>query len=497
VSTISVSLTAPAGTDERVRRLAPLGLVVALALVMLLNAASWLDAGFGESHDGRNAALWGMSSRALRNEPIGSRLGSEYAPGSSYANHPPLIIGETAAAELVGGEHRAATRAPAWIGSLIALVLLCRLLLNAGLSPAAVAAGVVTTCGSAMFLVYGTMLDTPVTSLPVTLAVLLGWQRACQQRPWPWLALGAVGALAGLAGWQSFVFAALAAGALAIDALARRGRWSPVVALGGGAAIGLATTFAWIGWAYGSLSPVLTKEDTYSTGAGLRDTMEIQFRHLWDLMPLALAIAAVGLVIAVRDPRVRALLAVCAVAVVGYAAAFRGAAEMHDYWNYAILLPIAIAVSSGFDRLIRSVAAPRRTRVVFVSLLVAAGCLAISVAQPSDAEYSLHAGVAGVSLAHLARDGATDDGPAIAYLAIGQAHAAWIDYETGRPGLALGSVAELERLAADRPDFPVLVAFSWPPTAREQMVARGAIAIEGSFALVPADVLYRSKTSSE
>jgi hypothetical protein len=131
------------------------------------------------------------------------------------------------------------------------------------------------------------------------------------------------------------------------------------------------------------------------------------------------------------------------------------------------------------------------------SLIVATGCLAISVAQPSDAEYSLQAGVAGVSLARIARDRTAADGPVVAYLAIGRAHAAWIDYETGRPGLAVNASTDLERLALERPDFPVMIALSQPPTERERELAAQAIAIEGSFALVPAEVLHRSKTHSE
>ena len=50
-----------------------------------------------------------------------------------------------------------------------------------------------------MFLVYGTMLDTPITSFPFTLAIVLAWQRARQGRPWPVpivIALSVVAALA-------------------------------------------------------------------------------------------------------------------------------------------------------------------------------------------------------------------------------------------------------------------------------------------------------------
>jgi len=80
---------------RRTRRqeLAPVGILGALAVVFLLNASPWLGSGFGESHDGRNAAVWGLASRALREDPIKNHLGGDLGPGYRYADHPPLIIG--------------------------------------------------------------------------------------------------------------------------------------------------------------------------------------------------------------------------------------------------------------------------------------------------------------------------------------------------------------------------------------------------------------------
>lgn len=189
MDTVSVAdVGKPAVTTERIDRhsrkqLRPLLMVVLLGALLLVHASAWLASPFGETHDGRNAAVWGLASRALRNEPLGSDLGGQLGPGYRYANHPPLIVAETAAAETVAGENRLVTRSPAWAGSLVALALVSWLLLDTGLSPVAVAAGVTVTFGSGMFLVYGTMLDTPVTSFPVTIAVLIAWQRARQRRP--------------------------------------------------------------------------------------------------------------------------------------------------------------------------------------------------------------------------------------------------------------------------------------------------------------------------
>ena len=476
-------------------RLAPLGLVVVLAVVLLLHAAPWITAGFGESHDGRNAATWGLSSRALREDPIGSRLGGYVGSDWQYANHPPLIIGETALVETIAGEHRIVTRAPAWLGSLVALFLLCWLLLDAGLSPTAVAAGVVSTCGSTMFLVYGTMLDTPITSFPFTLAILFAWQRAWQRRPWPIPIVVALSVLAALAGWQSLVFVALAAASLAYRAMRRERDWSQPLAMGCAAFIGLVATLAWIRWVYGSFTPLLDKEESRTHGAGILTTMHLQLDLLWGLMPTALIIGALGIAFVVCDPRVRALFALGTIAVVGYALVFRGAAEMHDYWNYAALVPLCVAATAGFDYLLRNVSTSRRTLSAVASLLVATCCLTIAATRPTSAQYSIERSIGTVALAHIAQDLPHDNaGPALAYVSVDRALSPWIQYEIGQPGLALHGLGDLERLADEHPDFPVLVILANSNDSAQTHLRANAFAIEGSFALVPASVLQHTQT---
>jgi hypothetical protein len=439
--------------------------------------------------------MWGLSSRALRDDPIGSRFGGVRPASGSYANHPPLIIGETAIAETIAGEHRVATRSPAWLGSIVALILLCWLLLDAGLSPTAVAAGVVTTCGSAMFLVYGTMLDTPVTSLPFALAVLLAWQRARQGRPWPAAVLVALGVLAGLAGWQCFAFAAIAVATLALDSVRRRRSWGPTLALGAGAILGLVTTLVWIHWVYGSFTPLLHQRTYRSDGSPLLGSARIQLSILWALMPMAMIIGSVGAFIAARDTRVRALLAISTASVIGYALAFRGAAEIHDYWNYAALIPLAVGASAGFDRLTSSAAASRHTLFRFGSLAVAATCLIIALTQPSDAQDRIEAGLVPLRLAHIARDLPHDDA-ALAYFAPGD-RSFWIEYETGAPALALSSVDDLQRLAEANPNFPVLLGYTEMTADQRANVTGNAFAIEGSYALVPASVVARATSTPQ
>ncbi|MEO8696739.1 MAG: hypothetical protein ABI658_24730 [Acidimicrobiales bacterium] len=69
---------------------------------------------------------------------------------------------------------------------------------------------------------------------------------------------------------------------------------------------------------------------------------------------LALVIGMVGIAFAVCDARVGALFGLSAAAVIGYGIFCRGGAEMHDYWNYAALVPLAVAASAGFDHLARA-----------------------------------------------------------------------------------------------------------------------------------------------
>ncbi|MEZ5178191.1 MAG: hypothetical protein R2746_07890 [Acidimicrobiales bacterium] len=114
---------------------------------------------------------------------MASKFGGAPRHSDAYANHPPLIVAETVVAELVAGEHRIVTRSPAWVGSLVALALVAWLLVDAGLSRLATVSGVAVAFGSAMFLVYGSMLDTPVTSVPFALALLVAWQRAARIAP--------------------------------------------------------------------------------------------------------------------------------------------------------------------------------------------------------------------------------------------------------------------------------------------------------------------------
>jgi hypothetical protein len=212
-------------------------------------------------------------------------------------------------------------------------------------------------------------------------------------------------------------------------------------------------------------------------------------------MPLALVMGTAGVAFAVRDARVRALFGLSAAAVSGYGIVFRGGAEMHDYWNFALLVPLAVAASAGFDHLARAASPTRRNLVVVGSLLVAAACLTISVTQPSSAQYALENGVGTVELARVAEGLPHEEGgPVLAYLSTDGALWRWIDYETGSPGIALQDTADLARLADRAPDLPVLVVLVKSSEAVRALLEANAFAIEGPYGLVPASVANRARS---
>jgi len=142
------------------------------------------------------------------------------------------------------GRRPAATGAPAWLGSLAALGLLVVLLRERGLSLLAVATGVSVVALSSMFLTYGAMLDTPMTSLPFGVGLLLLWQRVRAGRRVHALLAFSVAALAALAGWQSMLVATAVAG-WELAARLRGARRRGALALVAGAVVGAGMALLW------------------------------------------------------------------------------------------------------------------------------------------------------------------------------------------------------------------------------------------------------------
>jgi hypothetical protein len=454
----------PASAAERSRpgeRWAALGLLVVVAVGFLVLAGDRITGGFGNSDDGINGAVWATSSQALREEgPLDSALGGRRPDGTRYASHPPLIVIDAALAETVAGERPVATRAPAWLGTLVALGLLWVLLRDLAVPPLRAAAAVLATAGTHMVLVYGAMVDTPVTSLPFGVALVVLWARAWRGVPPPWWAAAGVAALAALSGWQAALAGGLAALALALRPPVGRASLARALPFGLGTAGGAALSLGWGLWTYGSFGEYRRKLELRSgatEGVGLGDVVSFQVPWLAQLLGLGL-LALVLAVVALRDPRWRPVAGLGLATVAGYAVLFRGAAAGHQYWLYWALLPVAV----GFGYLFGPVAGRVRrdlgasaTATGVACVVVAVVVVGIDLTRPDQAGTLVDEGRGTLALVTAAE--LPDDQDALPYVGrVGQADD-WVPYATGRPARALADPARLEALAAEAPDHLVLV----------------------------------------
>jgi hypothetical protein len=381
-----------------------------------------------------------------------------------------LIVVETALAETVAGAHEPVTRAPAWLASLVALVLLYRLGRSLGLDGVAAAAAATATAATPMFWVYGVMLDTPVTSFPFGVAVILLWFRdwraiapdppaAAQPAPVPIALSGLVSVLAGLAGWQAGLLAVLCGATLAVRAARRRpGALRAALPYLAGAAVGIGLSVAWGWWAYGGLKALSDKFTRRSgSGAGVSPVDVVTFQVPWLFQLLGLGmIGLVAAAVSLRDKVFRPLAAMSLTIVGLYCLLFREAAAGHQYWVYWSLLPTMV----GFAYAFRAISAATRDAglsdtartAVVVGLAVLLGV--IDVGRGSEAEQLITDGEHPVELL---QHQTLPPGDAVYY--VGQAFRpdSWIVYYTGRHGQSIASTDDLARLARDQPDTPVLI----------------------------------------
>jgi hypothetical protein len=435
-----------------------LGLIV---VVFLIVSAPRISAPFGDSDEGINGAVWATNSRALREAGVvDSRLGGRRLDGTSYATHPPLIVISTAAAETLVGEHEWATRMPAWVGSIAAVVLLYLLSRSIGVGSPAAAAAVAATALTPMFFTYGFMLDTPVVSLPFRIAVLLLWHRQWRADDggwaWPPVAVAAVCALAALAGWQAAVLVGLAAVTLLVRGARNedRGLREALPFIIGGL-IGVVASLSWTWWVYGdfaTLGDKFFRRSGESSTVGVDDMVSFQIPWLAQLLGLGLA-GLGACVAALWDRRARALAAMGLAIVVVYAVAFRQAAAGHQYWNYWALIPTAIGFAWAFDRLAKDLPA-RAVAPTLVGACTVLGFLNLVVFDDEALRYIDD----GHEVAELvvARP-IPDEQGGIPY--VGQAFRpnAWLEYYTGLPAAQLESQEQLDTVAASEPEYVVVV----------------------------------------
>jgi len=334
------------------RRRSPAGIagIVLLALGCALFVAigfGRITAPFGDSDEGINGAVWSYSAQSLRQLGIvDSRLGGHRIDGTDYATHPPGIVVETAVGQIIGGNHPWSSRLPAVVGTMVALVLLYRLLRGAGFEPLASGGATALVALTPMALVYGSMLDTPITALPFGVLVLLCWSRDWRgDRPVN-PALAALAAVAaGLTGWQAAVLTAMCG--LSLLARAVRHRPGAIRAalpylVGGAVGVGLSLSWSW--WVNGDFHVLFGKfggRSGESSGIGLGDMVSFQVPWLANLLGLSM-VGLIGCLVALRDRAVRPLAAMALASVGVYAVIFRQAAAGHQYWNYWVLVPTAI-----------------------------------------------------------------------------------------------------------------------------------------------------------
>jgi hypothetical protein len=336
------------------------------------------------------------------------------------------------------------------------------LLREAGLRLVSSAVAVSVVAATPMFFVYGTMLDTPVTSLPFGVALLLVWQRARQGRPVRSGTAFAVAVLAALSGWQGLLVAAVV-GAWALIALRRpTGDRAVLAALLGGASVGFTCLVAWLVWAFGGSLELLMEQLRYRTGSS---TVPVGWAALFRGQGIDVALmfgsativlAVVGLALALRDGRIRALALATLMVTVPYPLVFRVGAVRHDYWDFWFLLPIAIGIGVGCDRLL-SVLSHRPVMERAVPL--AAGALAVvatvgAFVHPPLAQRTMARGLGAVEV--VGRAGLAPEQQVVWTAGAIAQPTTWLALATGRPTAAVDNV-DLDRLAGDRPHDLVLV----------------------------------------
>jgi hypothetical protein len=462
---MATGIPAPrSGRGQTRRPPAMVALLLLASVVFLTYAWRVIPAPFGDSHDGRNAGVWAVGARALAEEgPVESRLGTRSPELGTYANHPPLITVETAAAEAVAGESPAATRAPAWVGSLVTIWLLAAVLREQGLRGVAVGTAVVLAVATPMFMVFGTMLDTPVTSLPLGLALVLMWERVRHGRPLNRPLGFTVAALAVLAGWQSFLLAACVAGwALVRTVRARQlDGHRDEMALVAGASGGAALLLGWLWWAFGGTIRPLRSAYLLRSGAtsGPVPMGELVARVLhdgWAMFGIVALLGALGIVVALSRPSTRGLAAVALVVTVPYPLIFRTGAINHEYWNYWFLLPLALGLAAGGDWVLGVIRDRRRAELGLAAAALSIGALGIAGVwlERTAPGWSIREGVRAGAVAE-AGALAADQGAAWYTGAVGRP-ASWLSIATRRPAVPVDP-AEMARLAAERPGDHVFV----------------------------------------
>jgi len=312
-----------------------------------------------------------------------------------------------------------------------------------------------------MLLVYGSMVDTPVTSLPFGLALLVAWERARSGKRVYWPLATGLALLAVLAGWQSLLLAAvIGAWALLRMARGRTGSKTVDAAFAGGALAGAVLLTTWLLWAFGgSLAPLLDQFRT-RTGQAAPISLGQLLGHIRAdtvaMFGVTALLGVAGLVVALANRRTRGVAGIAVAVTLPYPLVFRSGAMNHDYWNFWFLLPIGVGLAAGCDLMLRSRKGRTLLEVGVAATAAAfAVCLTVGLwARPDGSAWAIQEGRRAGSVA---RSQVLDPAQTTAWYAgaVGRP-AGWLALAAGRPAVAV-AVGDLPALAADHPRDLVLV----------------------------------------
>jgi hypothetical protein len=324
--------------------------------------------------DSYNNAVFSIGARALREHgPIESKLGGDWGGGDYYADHPPLIYSASALTQAVVGDDELAAPLLAFAASVASVALLFGLLRQLGVAAVAAAVSVIVGLSVAMFLDFGTMLDTLILGLPFAVGYLVAWQANLDGRASPRWMLGTAAAVV-LVAWEGAI---LVATSMVVTWLLGHRRYRRMlVAAAGGLVMGLVANALWIAWVSG-LETVLDKA-LYRSGRGsdisIGGYLEHQGQHLRNLFGIAgVVVLAMAVAACVCLRRFRPLGAATLATVLMYALAFREGSDLHDYWNYWLLIPFVLGVGALATLLDRSNVVQVLGAAVLATALVIAG----------------------------------------------------------------------------------------------------------------------------
>jgi hypothetical protein len=303
-----------------------------------------------------------------------------------------------------------------------------------------------------MFLLFGPMLNFEELALPIAIATLLlvVEQRdgTGANREWAF----AIGVLGALVSWEGILLGLAVAvwGELARrdQPLPRsRTRW-----LATGVLVGTASTVSWLVWANGSLGETWStiRMRSSTTTAGVATQVDVQLSYVRiNFSPWWLALAAIGCgALLLERHRRRPSHALLVIVPLLYLLALPNGAYFHPYWNYWLVLTVAVFAAVGAERLVAS----SRIRAAALAPLA----LVLLVAAPHVDQSPIRRDIAsGVTAAELVRENSSADGAVWVWPKFLEP-SWWATYYSGQPYVALNT-NDLDRYAADDADHPVIV----------------------------------------